>query len=60
MNRLLHYLFGIVTSIILTPYEGLSATKTSRPNIIFIYAEDLGRGDVVDEVSLTRLAQSPM
>ena len=44
MNRHLLYLFGIISSIAGSPAHVISAARTNRPNVIFIYADDLGKG----------------
>jgi hypothetical protein len=53
MIGILHYLYGILCSIIITSDQGLSTTRICRPNVVFINTADLGRGDMVKEVLTT-------
>lgn len=44
MNRHILYSFGIVTGMSVTSVHGFNVSGTSHHNVIFIYADDLGRG----------------
>ena len=36
----------LLFALLLTPFAALHAADATRPNIVFIYADDLGWGDV--------------